>query len=282
MMLDRGERHDWFETAEIVIEAGLATLGLYLFAVHSLTTRKPFLDPQLLKVPGFLLGIAFVCLYGLLTVPPMVMMPTFMQDLRGMPVDTIGLLQAPRGLGLIVSMFAGGALTHVLGARLLVGFGFGCLAVSAAEMSSWNMFVGEWPIVWTGFLQGVGAGIIWVPLQSIFFAALPPVKRTEAASVLNLMRSLASAIGVSVALTMLTRSATTARAQMVEHVTPGSSAFRLGESRGWDLTTLEGLAQAQRQVDLQALMIGYSNDFLMIACGALLALPLLLFIPKPK
>jgi hypothetical protein len=60
-------------------------------------------------------------------------------------------------------------------------------------------------------------------------------------------------------------------------------AFRHADvMRGWDLSTLEGLAQAQRQVDLQALMIGYSNDFLLIACGALLALPLLLFIPKPK
>jgi len=283
IMLDRGERQDWLESPEILIEAALAALGLYLFAVHSLTTRKPFLNPRLLQVPGFTLGLAFVFLYGLLTVPPMVMMPTFMQDLRGMPVDTIGLLQAPRGFGLIISMFAGGALTHLLGARVLVGFGFGCLAVAGAEMASWNIYVGEWPIVWTGFIQGVGAGIIWVPLQSIFFASLAPAQRTAAASVLNLVRSLASAIGVSFALTMLTRSATTARAQMVEHLTPVGPAFRHADTaRGWDIGTLEGLAQAQRQVDLQAMMIGYSNDFLMLACGALLALPLLLFIPKLK
>ena len=282
MMLDRGERHDWFESAEIVIEAALGALGLYLFAAHSLTTRNPFLDPRLLLVRNFALGLAFVFLYGLLTLPPMVLMPTFMQDLRGMPVDTIGLLQAPRGFGLILSMFAGGTLTQVLGSRVLIGFGFGCLAVSGLEMSSWTMDVGEWPIVWTGFVQGVGAGIVWVPLQAVVFAQLAPAQRTEAASVLNLVRSVGSSIGVSVALTMLTRSATTAHAQMVEHLTPGSAAFRNAELvRGWDLSTLGGLAQAQRQVDLQAMMIGYSNDFLMLACGALLALPLILLIPKP-
>ena len=282
MMLDRGERHDWFESAEIVIEAALGALGLYLFAAHSLTTRNPFLDPRLLLVRNFALGLAFVFLYGLLTLPPMVLMPTFMQDLRGMPVDTIGLLQAPRGFGLILSMFAGSTLTQVLGSRVLIGFGFGCLAVSGLEMSSWNMDVGEWPIVWTGFVQGVGAGIVWVPLQAVVFSQLAPAQRTEAASVLNLVRSVGSSIGVSVALTMLTRGATTARAQMVEHLTPGSAAFRNAELvRGWDLSTLGGLAQAQRQVDLQAMMIGYSNDFLMLACGALLALPLILLIPKP-
>ena len=283
LMLDRGQRFDWFESPEIAFEGALAALGLYLFAAHSLTTRAPFLNPRLLRVPGFLLGLAFVFLYGLLTLPPMVLMPTFMQDLRGMPVDTIGLLQAPRGFGLIVSMFAGGALTQVLGPRLLVGFGFGCLATAGAEMASWTMDVGEWPIVWTGFVQGVGAGIIWVPLQSIFFASLAPAQRTEAASVLNLVRSLASAIGVSIALTLLTRNSAIARSQMVEHLTPVSSAFRHSEVvRGWDLTTVEGLAQAQRQIELQAQMIGYSNDFLMLALGALLAVPLLLLIPGPR
>ena len=210
MMLDRGERHDWFESAEIVIEAALGALGLYLFTAHSLTTRNPFLDPRLLLVRNFALGLAFVFLYGLLTLPPMVLMPTFMQDLRGMPVDTIGLLQAPRGFGLILSMFAGSTLTQVLGSRVLIGFGFGCLAVSGLEMSSWTMDVGEWPIVWTGFVQGVGAGIVWVPLQAVVFSQLAPGQRTEAASVLNLVRSVGSSIGVSVALTMLTRSATTA------------------------------------------------------------------------
>ena len=283
MMLDRGERHDWFESPEIVIEGALAALGLYLFAAHSLTTRRPFLDTKLLAVRGFSLGLAFVFLYGLLTLPPLVLMPTFMQDLRGMPVDTIGLLQAPRGFGLILSMFAGASLTHVLGPRALIGFGFGCLALSGMEMSSWTTEVGEWPIVWTGFVQGMGAGIIWVPLQAVVFPQLAPAKRTEAASVFNLVRSVGSSIGVSVALTMLTRSSTTARAQMVEHLTPVGTAFRHADvARGWDITTLEGLAQAQRQVELQAAMIGYSNDFLMLACGALLALPLLLFIPKPK
>jgi DHA2 family multidrug resistance protein len=283
MMLDRGERHDWFESSEILIEAALGALGLYLFAAHSLTTRNPFLDPRLPLVRGFGLGLAFVFLYGLLTVPPMVLMPTFMQDLRGMPVDTIGLLQAPRGFGLIVSMFAGGALTHVLGARALVGFGFGCLAAAGWEMAGWTMEVGTWPIVWTGFVQGVGAGIIWVPLQAVVFAWLAPAQRTEAASVLNLVRSVGSSIGVSFALTMFTRSSTTARAQMVEHLSPASPAFRHADAvRGWDLSTLEGLAQAQRQVDLQAMMIGYGNDFLMLACGALLALPLLLLIPNPR
>jgi DHA2 family multidrug resistance protein len=281
MMLDRGERHDWFESAEILAEGALALLGFYLFVAHSLTTKKPFLDPRLLAVRGFGLGLAFVFLYGLLTVPPMILMPPFMQDLRGMTVDTIGLLQSPRGFGLVLSMFLGGSLTHRLGPRPLIGLGYGLLALTCWEMSTWTIHVGTGPILWTGFLQGVGAGIIWVPLQSLVFPYLPPTQRTEAAAVLNLVRSVASSIGVSVTLTMLTRTATSARAQLVEHVTPYQDAFRSGAAQGYDLSTLSGLAQAQRQIELQAAMLGYNADFQMLAAGALLALPLLLLLRKP-
>jgi DHA2 family multidrug resistance protein len=283
MMLDRGERHDWFESTEILIEAGLAALGLYLFAVHSLTTRNPFLDPRLLAVRGFALGLAFVFLYGLTTLPPMVLMPPFMQDLRGMPVETIGWLQSPRGFGLVVSMFAGGMLTQVVGSRSLMGFGFACLVVASAEMSTWNLDVGAWPIIWTGFLQGVGAGIIWVPLQALVFPALAVEKRTEAASVLNLVRSIGSSIGVSLALTMFTRSSAVARAGLVEHISPYNPVLRYADvARSWDLRSLDGLAQIQRQVELQAAMLAYNADFRLLTLGALIALPLLLLIKKQK
>jgi DHA2 family multidrug resistance protein len=283
MMLDRGERQDWFESGEIVIEAGLAALGLYLFAVHSLTTRNPFLDPRLLAARGFALGLAFVFMYGMLTVPPMVLMPPFMQDLRGMTVETIGLLQSPRGVGLVAAMLFSGRYTPVFGPRILLGAGFACLALAGWEMSTWTTEVGAWPIVWTGLLQGAGAGVIWVPLQSVVFPNLAQSQRTEAASILNLVRSIGASIGISIGLTMLTRTAANARSSLVEHVTPYNEVYNYADIlRSWDIHSLQGLAAVQRQVELQAAMIGYNLDFRLLAIGALLALPLLFFIPAAR
>ena len=283
MMLDRGERNDWFESAEIVIEASLAALGLYLFAAHSLTTRHPFLDPRLLGARGFALGLAFVFMYGMLTVPPMVLMPPFMQDMRGMTVETIGLLLSPRGVGLFISMLASGRLTPIVGPRPLIALGFGCLAASGLEMASWNADVGTWPIVWSGFLQGAGAGVIWVPLQAVVFPGLAQSQRTEAASMLNLLRSIGASIGISIGLTTLTRTAAAARSHLVEGVTPQNAIFSYADiARSWDLNSLAGLAQIQRQVELQAAMIGYNADFRLLAFGALLALPLVLLVRPPK
>lgn len=277
MMLDRGGRLDWFDSNEIVIELWLAGLGLYLFVAHVLTTRAPFLDPRLFANRNFAIGILFVFVYGLITVPPLVLMPPFMQDLRGYPIDTVGLLQSPRGVGLLVAMLLGGRLTGVVGPRKLIAFGLACMIVSSAAMARWNLDVGTWPIIWTGFLQGVGAGIILVPIQAIAFPSLDPGQRTEAAAVFNLVRSIGSSIGVSIALTIFTRTATMSRARLVEHINPYNELLRYESvARGVDIGSTAGLAEIERVIVAQAELFAYTNDFLLLALAAVAGLPLLL------
>jgi DHA2 family multidrug resistance protein len=283
LMLDRGERMDWFESTEIVVEAWIAALGFYLFAAHSLTTKNPFLSPQLLGERTFAMGLLFIFLYGLLTVPPMVLMPPFMQDLRGFPIDTIGLLQSPRGVGLAAALWIGGRLTGRLEPRLMIGFGLACFAIASWEMSRWNLDVGPWPIVWTGFLQGVAAGILIVPIQSIAFPGLAPQLRTEAAAVFNLVRSFGSSVGVSVTLTLFTRETIANRARLVEHVTPYNENLKFDAvARGWDLASAAGLARVEHELGRQAAMLGYAADFQLLAIGAVAGIMLLVLVRKTR
>jgi len=283
MMLDRGQRFDWLESREIVVELCLAGLGLYLFVAHVLTTRAPFLDPRLFANRDFAIGILFVLVYGLVTMPPLVLMPPFLQDLRGYPIDTIGLLQSPRGVGLLVAMLLGGRLTGVVGPRKLIAFGLACMIVSSAAMSGWNLDVGAWPIVWTGFLQGVGAGIMLVPIQALAFPSLDPGQRTEAAAVFNLVRSIGSSIGVSIALTIFTRTTTMSRARLVEHVTPYDELLRYeAVARSVDIGSVAGLSRIEREITAQAELFGYMTDFRLLAFAAIAGLPLLLLIGRRR
>jgi DHA2 family multidrug resistance protein len=215
MMLDRGQRLDWFESGEIVIEACLAALGLYLFAVHTLTARQPFLDPRLIAQRHYFLSLMLISFYGLLSVPPMVMMPSFWKICADTP-STPWLLM-PRGVGMLgrdrqrshhrkVDPAAhrrrhGGADHRQLELR------------GTAE-------VGEWPIVWTGLVQGAGAGIMLVPVQVIAFPSLPPAQRTEGAAVFNTVRSVCSSVGVSVTLTMFVVSSAATHSRLVEYISP--------------------------------------------------------------
>jgi DHA2 family multidrug resistance protein len=283
MMLDRGQRLDWFESEEIVLLSGLGALGLYLFAVHSVTAREPFLDPRLIASRQFFVSLLLISVYGFLTVPVMVLMPTFLADLRGYNIDTIGLLQSPRGVGLLMALFVSGRITGKVDPRILIAIGLVCLGVSGAEMSTWTAEVGPWPIVWTGFLQGVGGGIMLVPIQVTAFSVLASHHRTEAAAVFNLVRSVWSSLGVSVMVTLFVRESSMGRALLVEHITPYSQALRfIGPDAGVDLSTEHGLAVIEHQIELQAAMLGYDAVFLLLAIVACAALPLLLVIGRQR
>ncbi len=283
LMLDRGERMDWFESPEIVAEACVAALGLYLFTAHVLTTRNPFLDPRLFANRNYVIGLGFFFLYGLLTVPPMILMPPFMQDLRGFPIDTIGLLQSPRGVGLVAALLVGGRITGKVEPRLLIAIGLACLAGSCWEMSRWTLEVGAWPIVWTGFVQGAGAGILLVPIQALAFPGLAPHQRNEGAAVFNLVRSIGSSMGVSITLTLLARYAIEGHARLVEHVTPYNENLRYEAiARGWDLSSAAGLAKIDHELGRQAAMMAYAADFQLLAIGAAGSFALLLLLRRAK
>ena len=282
LLLDRGGQLDWFESWEIITEACLAVMGLYLFNVHCLTAKQPFLDPRLLAQRNFFLGLVFAFVYGFVTTPPMVLMPSFLDQVRGYPIDTIGLLQAPRGIGLFAAMVIGGRITGRVDPRMPIAFGLLCLAFSSWEMSNWTADVGVWPLVWTNFMQGIGGGIILVPIQVIAFPALEPHRRTEATAVYNLVRSIGASIGVSGALALFVRTSSMMHSQIAEHVSPFNRALHAQGHEGWSMATTQTLARLEREVSLQSAVIGFTGDFWMFALIALAALPLLLFVRKPK
>lgn len=280
LMLDRGGQLDWFESWEIITEAFLAVLGFYMFNVHCMTAKQPFLDPHLLFKRTFFIGLMFAFIYGFVTTPPMVLMPSFLDQVRGYPIDMIGLLQAPRGIGLFLAMVIGGRTTGRIDPRLPIIFGLLCLAFSSWHMSNWTADVGEWELVWTNFMQGIGAGIILVPIQAIAFPSLEPHRRTEAAAVFNLVRSIGASIGVSGALAIFVRTSSVTHAQLAEHVTPYSRALQAQGAQGWGTGTVQELAKLEHEINLQSAIIGFTGDFWLFALVALAGLPLLLFIGK--
>ena len=282
LMLDRGGQLDWFESWEIITEACLAVLGLYMFNVHCLTAKQPFLDPRLLAQRNFFIGLVFAFIYGFVSTPPMVLMPSFLDQVLGYPIDTIGLLQAPRGIGLFCAMIIGGRITGRIDPRTPIAFGLLCLAWSSWEMSNWTADIGVWPLVWTNFMQGIGGGIILVPIQVIAFPSLEPHRRTEATAVYNLVRSIGASIGVSGALAMYVRTSNIMHAQLVEHASPFNKALQAQAPGGWGLDSIQALARLEREISMQSAIIGFTGDFRLFALIALATLPLLLFVAKTR
>ncbi|MDP6572298.1 MAG: DHA2 family efflux MFS transporter permease subunit [Rhodospirillales bacterium] len=283
LMLDRGQRLDWFDSSEIMIEAAVCAAGLYVFVAHGLMARAPLVNIRLMRDLNYALGLAIGFLYGVLTLAPIVLMPTFLEDLKGFPMLDVGLLLTPRGAGLMIAMLAIGRLGGRIDHRLLLASGFLLFTVSSWAMSGWNLQVGVWQIVWTGLVQGLGAGMVTVPMNVLTFATLDPKYRTEAASMFNLIRSAGSSIGIAVAVTVVTRMANVNRSTLVEHVSPFNELLLAPPgSGGWGLAGLFDLARLELEIDRQALMVGYIDVFHGFSLAALLAIPVVLFLGKSR
>ena len=149
-------------------------------------------------------------------------------------------------------------------------------------MAGWNLEVGAFEVVWTGVVQGIGAGSIIVPLGVVTFATLDQKHRTEAASMWNLVRSAGSGIGISVAVFIVTRMASVNRAGLVEHISPYNSAYRQLDLGGLVAEErLRSFVMLDTMVTRQAELIGYVNVFYLTAWAAFLALPLILLLKRP-
>ncbi len=263
LMLDRGTTKSWFDSGEIIVEAVIAGLGIYLFLVHMLTARNPFIPRPLFKDRNYLSAMMLMFVTGAILVASSALLPPYLQNLGGYSVSETGLLMAPRGFGTMFAMMFAGRMALKIDARFLIGLGTVLLAWSMWEMSGWTPSISPWTLIWVTFFQGIGMGFVFVPMNLIAFATMAQYLRTDGTAVMNLMRNVGSAIGVSVTTTVLTSSMQINHAQLASHVTPFNRALGVNApSMFWNPQLPFGLQQINGIIEHNAQLIAYANDFL--------------------
>ncbi|MGE3931713.1 MAG: DHA2 family efflux MFS transporter permease subunit [Rhodospirillaceae bacterium] len=279
LVLDRGQIKGWFDSSEIVIAASFAAFGFYAFVVHSMTTDRPFLSPALFADRNFVLGVIFVFLVGAIVFSSNVIMPLFLQNLAGYPVQTAGLLMAPRGVGTLIALFVAGRLVNRIDPRILTAAGFVAVALSSWELSVMNLEVEAWHFILASIGNGMGIGLVWVPLTTLAFATLAPHLRNEAANLWSLVRIYGSAVGISLLNNLQITTRTETRARLVDHVNPFNSILTAPDVPSqWDPATTTGLAALAREIDRQSSMIGYLADFNLMLMMSVAMLPFLIWL----
>ncbi len=277
LMLDRGERNDWFESTETIIEAGLVIAGLYVFITHSLTAEKPFLPPSILRDRNFVIGICIALLFGMLNFTPLVLFPALLQNLRGYPDSIIGLLQAARGLGTFTGFLVMVFLANRIDPRVPLTLGFACQAVAGWYMAQFDINMTTWDVAWTSCLQGLGVGLIWVPLSVITFGSLDPKYVSDGTAMFHLLRNIGSSIHISISITLIIRMGKTNYADMTQYLSPYNENLNLPwVAGGWNLDSDAAIAAMSKELMRQATMIGYIDAFYLFTVTAAVAVPLVL------
>ncbi len=278
LMVDRGERNDWFDSVEITLECVAGIACLYLFVVHSLTWRQPYIDLRILANRDLSIGLLLVLAFGMLSYSPMVLLPNMLQNLRGYPEEMIGVLLAIRGLGMTL-----GFIVLLWGSRydprIWLLLGFVAQVISGWAMASFDINVTNFQLAWTGFLSGLGIGFVWVPLTVITLGAVSPSQLPLTSSLFHLLRLFGSSVHISLSVALALRTSKISFAQIAERLQPGRPAL-------WNLEgAVPSVQQAlpmMQEIGRQAQMIGYLNAFLFFALTALVAMPLILAVRPPR
>jgi DHA2 family multidrug resistance protein len=278
LMLDRGERADWFDSGEILTYAALAAFALYAFIVHSVTAERPFLQPALLRDRNFTIGLVLIFVFGMLNFTPMTLLPPMLQGISGYPDSVIGFVLGARGLGTLLAFFLM-IFASRFDPRAMIALGLCLQALAGWQLAHLDMNPTAEGVFWPMALQGFGVGVLWVPITMVTFSTLKPAAVAEASSVYHMVRNVGSSIHISLSITLAVRMTRTNYAEIAPAVSPYNEALSMPwVAGGWSASTPEGLAALGREVARQAAMLGYIDAFVFFIATALAVLPLVLLV----
>jgi DHA2 family multidrug resistance protein len=281
LLLDRGAGNDWFNSVETWIELGLIVTGFWVFVVHILTAEHPFIDPLIFTDRNFVTGTVFGFVIGLVLFSSLALLPPMLSVVFGYPETTTGLVMGPRGIGTMISMLTVGRLVQKIDARYLVITGLLLTSASFYTMSGFTPQMDSYPVIVSGVVQGLGMGLVFVPLSTVGFSTIAAQFRGDATSLFTLVRNIGSSIGISVVSVVLTRNIQINHAEMSVAINPYNAALHAVSPAAVAgnplmLKELDGL------VNLQALMVSYLDDFKMMMIVTLCAIPLAAMLRKPR
>lgn len=279
-MLDRGEQLDWFNSIEIWCETLVSIISFAFFVVHTATVQgQSFFNRRLLADRNFVTGLVFIFVVGVILFATRVLLPPMLQGLMNYPVATAGLAVAPSGFGTMLAMLVVGRLVGYVDLRILIFSGLALTAFSLWQMSGYTLVLSESNVIWPGIIQGIGLGLVFVPLSTLTFATLKSDLRADGTAIFSLVRNIGSSIGISLVQTVLSQQTQVVHSSLAEHINRFNPL--LLDASG-NIPSTPSLAQLNAQINAQATMIGYIDDFRLMMWMTLLVIPLLLLVRRPQ
>lgn len=293
IVLDKGEREDWFESGFIVALTIIAAAALILFVLVELRSKHPVVNLRVFRDRTFTTGniimfMGFFCLFG-----SFVLLPLYVQNLMGYTAMWAGFVLGPGGIAsLFIMPVAGNLMKKGVKPHGLLALGLALMAYSLFLMSGFNLEAGFSTIVWPRILQGFGLGLFFVPLSAATYMNIPREEMGNASGMFNLLRNLGGSFGVAFSTTMLSQRAQLHQSLLVERVTPFNPALRDYARRM--LSLLPGgpglysadspqmIGRVYREVLRQANMLSFNDTFFLYCWFSAFLIPLTLFLRRAK
>jgi DHA2 family multidrug resistance protein len=294
IVLDKGQELDWLGSTFISWSAGIAIVALVGAVVWELYVKDPVVNLRLLKERNFLfcciivLGV-YTALYA-----TTFLLPQFMQLLMGYSATAAGIAVSPAGLVTMIEVpLVGWALSRGFDARRMIAAGITTIALGTWWLSLGNLDMAESNLIWPRVVQILGLGMTTVPLSTIMFRFLPSDQTSNASGIYALVRNEGGSIGIAISSTFLQRAAQTHQAYLAANINPSNPlAMRTAQglaavhgsvasSGSASDSAYAGLALLYAQVQRQAELLAYMDQYRMFAYMLACLIPLVLLLKRP-
>jgi DHA2 family multidrug resistance protein len=295
IVLDRGQRADWFAANWVCLFTAAAVLMLILLVIRELRFPEPILDLRILKIPVFVISVSIITFMYLILYGANLLNPLFFQELLGYSAWRAGMTVVPRGVGTLIAMLLIAQLARrAVDTRWLVGIGFAGLAYSLWTMGHWTLDVGPQNMLLPIFVSGLGGGLIFPTMSAATLACVDRERMGYAASLYAMMRNTGSAIGISLVTNLLNSHQQIHQSYLAEHVTifdawkldhagshmPGAPQMHL--LNGLITHQPQGFGLIYANLQRQAALMTYNDIYRMLAIIAALLIPTFLLLKKAK
>jgi DHA2 family multidrug resistance protein len=290
VVLDKGEREDWFDSHLILILTAVAAAALLTVLFWEWRHDHPIIDLRLFRDRSFATASALMFSLGFVLWGTTLLIPLFVQTLMGYAAEQAGLVLMPGGLMIIALLPLVGRLLGRIDPRPMMVLGLCILSTAMFYMTHFDLQLGFGNVMFARLVQGAGMAFLWVPINTVAYSYLPREKNNAASGLINLARNVGASMGISYVTTMLDRGAQFHQNHLAANLYPGNPMLqeRLQgvtaalKSAGSSQPMEQAYALLQSNVQRQASMLSYIDNFRILAIVSLCLIPLVFLIKKPR
>ena len=291
IILDKGQREDWFDSNFIRLFAVLMVIGLIGGVIRELKAKEPVVDFRMLRDRNFAISTLAMFFLGFVLYSSTVLIPQMLQELMGYPAETAGLALSPGGATIMLCMPLVGFLVSKIDTRYLITFGCTISASALLVMSGWNLQLDYKHAVLGRVMQSFGLAFLFIPINVTAFAYVPREKTNMGTGIINLARNIGASVGIATVTTLLERRTQMHQARLMDHVNDMNPALH---------KTLNGLAAASLSngggpgataqahgmlfnvIERQATMLAFLDNYKLLGVIFFAIIPVFFLMRRPK
>ena len=292
IVLDKGQRDDWFGSRFIVVNSLIAVGALVFAVVWEWNHEHPVIELKLLKNRSFFLSNVAMFTLGIVLFGTTLLVPQMLQELFGYTAQEAGMVLSPGGIAVILLLPAVGILVSRVDARFLISFGLLLTSLGVFHLSRVTLDISFSQAVWARVYQASGLAFLFIPIQTVAYIGMPREKSNAISGLTNLARNIGGSVGISLVTTLLARRAQYHQTVLSAHTDGFSQTFRNAVTGTSNVLTAHGAspATATRQaygmisntIFRQATMESYLDVFRLLAIGAAVLVPCVFIMKKAR